>query len=113
MSRDVSVAEIPILALNHCLFSSINEIRAIGVLHTYEASRVRSSKACSGSLSKIAYFCKADTRSASFIDMLGVPMLDLPESARLLRGIILHLARHRHYCRSFCSRAFPSESLRT
>src|ERR1700730_8025915 len=73
MSRDVSVAEIPTLDLNHCRSSSINEISAMGVLHTYEASSVRSSKACSGSLSRIAYFCKAATRPASFVEIIGAP----------------------------------------
>src|ERR1700719_1083697 len=78
MSREVSVAEIPTLDLNHCRSSSINEISAMGVLQTYEANSVRSSKACSGSLSKIAYFCKADTRAASSFDSMGAPMIDLP-----------------------------------
>src|SRR5712664_2984322 len=84
MSREVSVAEIPILDINHCLSSSINEISAMGVLHTYEASSVRSSKACSGSLSRIAYFCKAATRSASFVDIIGAPMLNLPANVSLV-----------------------------
>src|SRR6266403_4808370 len=78
MSREVSVAEIPTLDLNHCRSSSINEISAIGVSQTYEANSVKSSKACSGSLSKIAYFCNADTRAASFVDIMGAPMIYLP-----------------------------------
>src|SRR6266852_5782416 len=77
MSREVSVAEIPTLALNHCLSSSTREISAIGVLHTYEASKVRSSKACSGSLSRIAYFCNASTRAASLVDIIGAPICHL------------------------------------
>src|SRR6266403_3489028 len=93
MSREVSVAEIPTLDLNHCLFSSINEISAMGVLQTYEANSVRSSKACSGSLSKIAYLCKAATRAASFADIMGAPMIDLPGISALSRRIILHLGR--------------------
>jgi hypothetical protein len=62
----------------------MREIRAIGVLHTYEARSVRSSKACSGSLSKIAYFCKAASRAASFVDMLGVLMPEPPEKRQPL-----------------------------
>src|SRR5712692_8698008 len=77
MLRAVSVAEIPTLALNHCLSSSTREIIAMGVLHTYDASSARSSKACSGSLSRIAYFCKASTRAASLLDIIGVPICDL------------------------------------
>src|SRR5712664_3614998 len=98
MSREVSVAEIPILDLNHCLSSSINEISAMGVLHTYEANSVRSSKACSGSLSRIAYFCNAATRPASFVEMTGASTFDLVPIYRSVRRIILHLAGHRHYC---------------
>src|SRR5260370_24874648 len=98
MSREVSVAEIPTLDLNHCLSSSINEISAMGVLHTYEASSVRSSKACSGSLSSIAYFFNAATRPASFVGMTGASTFDLLPVSPLLRRIILHLAGHRHHC---------------
>src|SRR5437016_2225383 len=59
MSRDVSEASMPTRDLNHWRSSSIREIRAVGVLQTNEASRVRSSKDCSGSVSRMAYFSKA------------------------------------------------------
>src|SRR5260370_9877526 len=95
MSREVSVAEIPTLDLNHCLSSSINEISAMGVLHTYEASSVRSSKACSGSLSTIAYFCNAATRPASFFEIAGASTFDLVPVYQLVRRIKLTLAAHR------------------
>src|SRR5690242_6133098 len=74
ISRLVSEAEIPTLDLNHCRFSSISEMSAIGALQTYEASKVRSSKYCSGSLSRIAYFCKDETRDASSEDIAGALM---------------------------------------
>src|SRR6267154_598394 len=59
MSRDVSEASIPTRDLNHWRSSSTREIRAMGVSQTNEASRVRSSKDCSGSVSRMAYFSKA------------------------------------------------------
>src|SRR5713101_9974224 len=93
MSREVSVAEIPTLALNHCLSSSTREISAIGVLHTYEASSVRSSKACSGSLSRMAYFCSASTRAASLVDIIGAPISDL------LRTCPIDALHHTPSCR--------------
>src|SRR5260370_8703913 len=108
MSREVSVAEIPTLDLNHCLSSSINEISAMGVLHTYEASSVRSSKACSGSLSRIAYFCNAATRPASFVEMTRASTFDLLPVYQLVRPIILHLPGHRHYCFQPHGSAYPS-----
>src|ERR1700687_3220580 len=77
MFREVSVAEIPTLALNHCRSSSTREISAMGVLHTYDARSVRSSNACSGSLSRIAYFCNASTRAPSLLDIMGTPICNL------------------------------------
>src|SRR5260370_15783217 len=59
MSRDVSEASIPTRDLNHWRSSSTREISAMGVSQTNEASRVRSSKDCSGSVSRMAYFSKA------------------------------------------------------
>src|SRR6266550_1701312 len=59
ISRDVSEASMPTRDLNHWRSSSIREISAMGVLQTNEASRVRSSKDCSGSVSRMAYFSKA------------------------------------------------------
>src|SRR5712671_5249655 len=109
MSREVSVAEIPTLDLNHCLFSSIKEIKAIGVLQTYEARSVKSSKACSGSVSRIAYFCKAASRAASFIDILGAPMPDLLGNVGLLSRIILQLTAQEHNCTKFWPERQPIE----
>src|SRR5207245_6759452 len=65
MSRDVSEASMPTRDLNHWRSSSIREIRAVGVLQTNEASRVRSSKDCSGSVSRMAYFSKQAILPAS------------------------------------------------
>src|SRR5713101_5784954 len=59
MSREVSEASTPTRDLNHWRSSSTREMRAMGVLQTNEASRVRSSKDCSGSVSRMAYFSKA------------------------------------------------------
>src|SRR5882762_11628881 len=97
-SRGVSDAVKPILDLNHWRSSSTREIKAMGVLQTKEARRVRSSKACSGSVSRMAYFCRAATRAASFIDMLGAPMPDLLGNVGLLSRIILQLAAQEHNC---------------
>src|SRR5882762_3952819 len=65
MSRDVSEASIPTRDLNHWRSSSTSEISAIGVLQTNEASKVKSSKDCSGSVSRMAYFSKAAILPAS------------------------------------------------
>src|SRR5271168_1195596 len=62
-SRGVSEMEVPTLDLNHWRSPSISEISAIGVLQTYEASSVRSSNACSGSVSRMAYSSSAATRA--------------------------------------------------
>src|SRR6267378_3478401 len=51
ISREVSEASMPTRDLNHWRSSSTREISAMGVLQTNEASRVRSSKDCSGSVS--------------------------------------------------------------
>src|SRR5216684_7340612 len=59
MSRDVSEASRPTRDLNHWRFSSTKEISAMGVLQTNEASKVRSSKDCSGSVSRMAYLSRA------------------------------------------------------
>src|SRR5260370_24932709 len=59
ISREVSEASMPTRDLNHWRSSSTREISAMGVLQTNEASRVRSSKDCSGSVSRMAYFSKA------------------------------------------------------
>src|SRR5579859_3984241 len=75
ISRGVSETEIPTFDLNHCRSSSMSEIMAIGVLQTNEASRTRSSKACSGSVSRIAYLWRASTRAASFFIGMGVAMV--------------------------------------
>src|ERR1700682_4955638 len=79
ISRGFYEADIPMLALNHWRFSSTNETRAIGVLQIYEASWARSSKACSGSLSRMAYFCRAATRAASLLGA-DAAMAHLPEN---------------------------------
>src|SRR5439155_8388616 len=65
MSREVSEAVIPTRDLNHWRSSSIREIRAMGVLQTNEARSVRSSKDCSGSVSRMAYLSRAATRASS------------------------------------------------
>src|SRR3989454_12685658 len=65
MSREVSEASKPTRDLNHWRFSSTSEIRAMGVLQMNEDSRARSSKDCSGSVSRIAYFSKAAILPAS------------------------------------------------
>src|SRR5690242_3213066 len=78
ISRDVSETERPTFDLNHWRFSSIREMRAIGVRQMYEASSVRSSNACSGSVSRIAYFWRAARRAASLTG-IGATIVDLPE----------------------------------
>src|SRR5882762_4193530 len=65
MSRDVSEASMPTRDLNHWRSSSTREISAMGVLQTNEASSVKSSKDCSGSVSRMAYFSKAAILPAS------------------------------------------------
>src|SRR5216684_485172 len=65
MSREVSEALIPTRDLNHWRSSSTREMRAMGVLQANDASRVRSSKDCSGSVSRMAYFSRATTRASS------------------------------------------------
>src|SRR5215472_1169352 len=70
-SRGVSETESPNFDLNHCRSSSTSEISAIGVLQMKDASKTRSSKACSGSVSRIAYFCRAATRAGSFLIGMG------------------------------------------
>src|ERR1700732_4612798 len=134
MSREVSVAEIPTLDLNHWRFSSMREMSAMGVLQTYEARSVKSSKACSGSVSRMAYFCKAATRAASFVDIIGAPIAtSIPSCVRFappgvandnpfgVRGVIL-ICRGPHrrgvedaadYDNNFCSSALPSASVNT
>src|SRR5712671_5687005 len=70
MSRDVSVASKPTRDLNHWRSSSTREIRAMGVLQTYEASNVRSSKDRSGSVSRMAYLSRATMRASSFAGLV-------------------------------------------
>src|SRR5579863_109895 len=82
MSRGVSDGFIPIFDLNHWRFSSISEIIAIGVLQMKDASSVRSSKACSGSVSRMAYFWRAATRSPSFLDIALCASMEPPENSR-------------------------------
>src|SRR5437667_10671592 len=67
MSRDVSFASMTTRDLNHWRFSSTREIRAMGVLQINDASRVRSSKDCSGSVSRMADFSKAAILPAALI----------------------------------------------
>src|SRR6202795_3562382 len=68
-SREVSATESPTRDLNHWRSPSISEINAIGVLHTKDASTVRSSNANSGSVSRMAYFSRAATRLSSFLGL--------------------------------------------
>src|SRR5437016_2034509 len=75
ISRGVSEMETPTFDLSHCRSSSTSEISAIGVLQMKEANRTRSSKACSGSVSRIAYLWRAATRVASFFIGLGVAII--------------------------------------
>src|SRR5580693_7129890 len=70
-SREVSATEIPTRDLNHWRSPSINEINAMGVSQTYEASSVRSSNANSGSVSRMAYFSRAATRLSSFLGLVN------------------------------------------
>src|SRR3989440_5825813 len=65
MSRDVSEASMPTRDLNHWRSSSTREISAMGVLQTNEARNVKSSKECSGSVSRMAYFSQAAILPAS------------------------------------------------
>src|SRR4029077_1840990 len=78
ISRGVSEMETPTFDLNHWRSSSTSEIRAIGVLQMKEANRTRSSKACSGSVSRMAYLWRASTRAASFLVGLGFVIFTLP-----------------------------------
>src|SRR6266404_8093275 len=86
ISRGVSEMETPTFDLNHCRFSSMSEISAIGVLQMREANRTRSSKACSGSVSRMAYLWRAATRAASFSVGLGVAIDPRPVCAALARS---------------------------
>src|SRR5260370_33550977 len=70
MSRDVSEAEKPTRDLNHWRSSSTREMSAMGVLETCEASSVRSSKNCSGSVPRMAYLSRAMTRASSLAGLL-------------------------------------------
>src|SRR5713101_4289926 len=70
MSRDVSAASTPMRDLNHWRSSSTREIRAMGVLQIYEASSVRSSKDCSGSVSRMAYLSRATMRASSLAGLV-------------------------------------------
>src|ERR1700742_4455636 len=80
MSRGVSDFCIPIFDLNHWRSSSISEIIAIGVLQINDASSVKSSNACAGSVSRMAYFWRAATRSRSFVEpVLWTSMLPPPD----------------------------------
>ena len=53
-SRGVSGAPRPIAVLNHCRFASIRVSEAIDVCAMKHASCVRSSKACSGGVSRMS-----------------------------------------------------------
>src|SRR6266403_2737781 len=86
ISRGVSEMETPTFDLNHCRFSSMSEISAIGVLQMKEANRTRSSKACSGSVSRMAYLWRAATRAASLSVGLGVAIDPRPVCAALARS---------------------------
>src|SRR4029077_20649704 len=66
MSLDVSASFKPTRDLNHWRSSSIREISAMGVLHTKDASRVRSSKDCSGSLTRIAHLSRNTSEGFTF-----------------------------------------------
>src|SRR6266478_1216417 len=70
MSREVSEALIPTRDLNHWRSSSTREMRAMGVLQANDASRVRSSKDCSGSVSRMAYLSRATMRASSFAGLV-------------------------------------------
>src|SRR5712692_11572737 len=70
MSREVSEALMPTRDLNHWRSSSMREMRAMGVLQTNEASRVRSSKDCSGSVSRMAYLSRATMRASSLAGLV-------------------------------------------
>src|SRR5258708_20379825 len=74
MSRDVSLAPMPMRDLNHWRFSSTGEMRGMGGLQTNEASKVRASKDCSGSVSKMADFF-ATARRASFFAVFFVDLI--------------------------------------
>src|SRR5258708_37534894 len=85
MLRDVSEASRPTRDLNHWRSSSMREMRAMGVLQTNEASRVRSSKDCSGLVSRMAYFSRA-TRRASSLAGLVMTMTNLLRNTLLRSG---------------------------
>src|SRR5215472_16161027 len=91
-SRGVSETDSPNFDLNHCRSSSTSEISAIGVLQMNDASKTRSSKACSGSVSRIAYLCRAATRAGSFFIGLGA-IINLPQACRIFVRISLLGAR--------------------
>src|SRR5437899_11683274 len=76
ISRWVSGMKMPILDLNHFRYSSTREIIAIGVLQIKEANKTKSSKACSGSVSRMAYLCRAVIRAPSFLIGMGVAIID-------------------------------------
>src|SRR5438445_7373041 len=98
ISRGVSEMETPTFDLSHCRSSSTSEISAIGVLQMKEANKTRSSKACSGSVSRIAYLWRAATRAASFFIGWGVAIVHLPRALFLVGGLglITHISRSVH-----------------
>ena len=65
MLREVSRAETPTRALNHCRSASTRLMSAIGVPQISEASSARSSNAFSGSVSRIRYRRRASSRAFS------------------------------------------------
>src|SRR5216684_9250443 len=77
MSREVSEALMPTRDLNHWRSSSTREMRAMGVLQANDARSVRSSKGCSGSVSRMAYLSRATMRASSFAG-LALTMSDPP-----------------------------------
>src|SRR3989475_4003124 len=90
MSRDVSEAPMPMRDLNHWRSSSTREISAMGVSQTCEASRVRSSKDCSGSVSRMPYLSRAMIRASSFAGLLMAieqPPARYFPAGRMLAGV--------------------------
>jgi hypothetical protein len=67
IDRGVCAVVNPILALNHWRSSSTSEIAAIGVSQMCEASSARSSKAISGSVSRMWYFLNVWRRASSLV----------------------------------------------
>src|SRR5580658_739622 len=80
--REDSRASIPTRDLNHWRSSSTRLIRATGTPQICEAISVRSSNACSGSVSRILYWRRAFSRPASSATAMSSSDGHQPEPCR-------------------------------